>query len=138
MLEDILGYLHNWFPVRGAARSGTFEINGFALQNADFLQRGQYYRVEGSVFNDGLHCRGEEEFESNETFEGTIIPLAIPKAVVAMAEEIEAWAADNPVTDKISESFDGYSYTRASGNGVQAGWQGAFAARLQRWRKVSG
>ena len=36
-----------------------------------------------------------------------------------------------------SESFGGYSYTKATdANGAPIGWQKAFASRLNKWRKL--
>lgn len=134
MLEMLLDELHNWFPVRGAAQAGAFTISGGAL-HADGIAEGQYYRIQGSVFNDGLHQRGAEQL-TDEAFSGVVTPLAVPRAVAALADEIAAWRAANPETDKISESFGGYSYTRAAASdGAQAGWRAAFAAQLSRWRR---
>lgn len=133
MLEAILDYLHNWFPVKGAARSGTFEIASGRLA-VDGLLQGQYYRIQGSVFNDGLHKSGDRL--TDEVFTGRISPLAIPAALIELAGDIEDWCEANPATDKISESFDGYSYSRGnSATGAPGGWQAAFAARLARWRR---
>lgn len=135
MLEAILMYLHNWFPVPGAERSGAFVIASGAL-DFDGLKPGQYYRIRGSVFNDGLHRRGEEQL-TDEEFTGTVAPLAVPRALVEMSVEIKDWCTANPATDKISESFGGYSYSRASSasGGAAGGWQAAFAARLAPWRR---
>lgn len=139
MLEAVLNYLNNWFPVYGAARCGEFEIVSGELC-ADFLCPGQYYRIEGSVFNDGLHRYPCEEIDClmDEAFCGEVIPLAIPRAVIELSGEIAAYREENPDTDKISESFGGYSYTRAGSNeGNSArGWAAVFGPRLRRWRKV--
>lgn len=138
MLETVLNHLHNWFQIKGAARAGTFIIVSGTLP-LDHVLDGQYYRIEGSVFNDGLHRRGDAEDKLvDETFAGRIIPLAIPKAVIKLAEEIKEWDKNNPASDKISESFDGYSYTRGSGadGSASGGWQAAFKARLNQWKKV--
>lgn len=133
MLEAVLNHLHNWFPVKGAARTGTYAVVSGAL-TLDFLQYGQYFRIEGSVFNDGLHAYPCQDL-TDETFTGTVYPLAIPRDVQQLAAEIAAWREQNPETDKVSESFGGYSYTRASGAALP-GWQAAFAARLNRYRRV--
>ena len=133
MLEAMLSYLHNWFPVKGAARSGTHRIVSGRLV-FDGLQYGQYYRIQGSVFNDGLHVW--DETLADETFDGVVTPLAIPASVISLADEVTTWAAANPATDKVSESFGGYSYSRAAGqSGPVGGWQAAFAGRLQQWRR---
>ena len=136
MLETVLNHLHNWFLVKGAARAGTFIIVSGTLK-ADFLKPDQYFKIEGSVFNDGLHQYPPTDM-INETFVGRIIPLAVPKSVVRLAEEIKAWCANNPKSDKVSESFDGYGYERGTdGNGgVSGGWQAAFRRELNAWKKV--
>lgn len=139
-------YLHNWFDLQ--RHSGTFTITGGALTGVNFLLPGQYYRIRGSVFSDGLHRYGEEYAHElqDETFAGEIWALAPPKAVIELADEIAAWVdqygatANSPYT---SESFGGYSYSKATGAANTAGgamlgtWQGAFAARLNAWRKVA-
>jgi hypothetical protein len=140
MLETVLLHLHNWFEVRGAARYGEHRIvsGAFAPENGVMMEDGQYYRIEGSVFNDGLHMMCERDVLRDEVFTGTITPLAIPKKVIELSKEIETWCKENPVTDKVSESFGGYSYTRGSKNGaaMSGGWQAAFSDRLNAWKKV--
>lgn len=137
MLETVLNHLHNWFEIRGAARYGTYSIVSGAVA-LDYMRDGQYYKIEGSVFNDGLHKYGDSTKLVDETFTGFIIPLAVPKAVVTLADEIKVYCEKNPATDKVSESFGGYSYTRGTdGNGrVTGGWQTAFRDRLNLWKKV--
>lgn len=139
MLETVLNHIHNWFPVTGAARAGTFIIVSGTLTLSNVLD-GQYYKIEGSIFNDGLHKYGDTEDKlTDETFAGRIIPLAIPKAVIKLSETIKTWAEQNPVTDKVSESFGGYSYSKG-GAGTQSadigGWQTAFRKELNQWKKV--
>ena len=141
MLETVLLHLNNFFEVRGAARYGVCSIvSGVLETDMDVtLLEGQYYLIEGSVFNDGLHKVCEADCLRDEVFTGTITPLAIPKKVIELSKEIEKWCKDNPVTDKVSESFGGYSYTRGGGrNGETAsgGWQTAFSERLNAWKKV--
>ena len=138
MLETVLNHLHNWFPVKGAARAGTFIIVSGKLSLSHVLD-GQYYRIEGSVFNDGLHKYGDaDDVLKDETFVGRIIPMAVPKQVIKLAEEIKMWCESNPKSDKVSESFDGYSYTRSTdGNGgTSGGWETAFRKDLNAWKKV--
>ena len=142
MLEHVLREAKNWFIVPGGVCSGTYTIQdgGIALP---FLRDGQYFRILGSVFNDGLHRYGPDmECLTDEVFEGTVWALAVPKAVVELAEEIDAWqkkygaVVDSPYT---SESFGGYAYSKAGGAGDGAGsggWQAAFRARLNPYRKL--
>lgn len=118
MLEQILMEIHNWFRVRdnvNGIHPGTYTIEngGIALP---FLRDGQYFRIMGSVFNDGLHRFGPEmEALIDETFDGAIWALAIPKSVVDAAAEAEKWLAKNgAVVNGVysSESFGGYAYTK--------------------------
>lgn len=140
MLEQVLQEIHNWFQVE--IIPGAYRVEEGRLE-LPFLREGQYYRIVGSVFNDGLHQYGQQDSGlKDEQFEGAIWPLAIPKAVASLAEEIAAWqakygeAAASPYT---SESFGGYSYTKAGrGESTSAndGWQAVFRARLNPWRKL--
>ena len=145
MLEQILMEIHNWFRVRDSVNGihpGTYTIENGSIA-LSFLRDGQYFRIMGSVFNDGIYRYGADmESLTDETFEGTIWALAVPKAVVELAGDIEAWqkkygaVIDSPYT---SESFGGYSYTKASGagdSGGSGGWQAAFRARLDPYRKL--
>lgn len=138
MLETILEHLHNWFPARDGVRCGAFRIVSGAPEDVA-IKPGQYYRIKGSIFNDGLHKLGDEtDILTDENFIGEVWALAIPKTVIKLADEIKVWCESNPVSDKISESFDGYSYTRGTdGNGgASGGWQAAFRPRLNAWKKV--
>lgn len=138
MLEAMLTHLHNWFPARNGKHAGAFVIASGVLSPDIGLVSGQYYRIRGSVFNDGLHCAGDGEALTDEEFTGEVWALAIPKAVQELAEEIAAWRESNPETDKTSESFGGYSYSRAqNASGGVGGWQAAFASRLNAWRRPS-
>ena len=137
MLETILSYLHNWFPSK--KQRGAFEIVSGAL-DADFIREGQYYRIIGSVFNDGLHQMGDiDDTLTDEAFDGEVWALAVPKIVVSLAERIRDYREKNPETDKVSESFGGYSYSRGAGadGSASGGWQAAFRSELNRWKKVS-
>ena len=139
MLEQVLMNIRNWFSVDGGIYSGTFTIKdgGIALP---LLANGQYFRICGSVFNDGLHQYPEDDLV-DETFNGTIWALAIPKAVIELAAEIEAWQKKNGEAASgiyQSESFGGYSYSKAtdSANGGAVTWQTAFRSRLNNYRKL--
>lgn len=117
MLEQVLMELHNWFRVRDNVDGiyhGEYTIQDGQI-TLPFLLNGQYFRIMGSVFNDGLHQyqapkspeeepeeplksvsdKPEEEPENpknpdltDETFEGTIWALAVPKAVIDISDEV--------------------------------------------------
>lgn len=139
MLESVLRHLKNWFLVPDGIHHGTFVVEGGSIA-LPFLSDGQYYRVIGSVFNDGLHKYGDGDQMHNETFNGTIWALAVPHEVVAISEEIKEWNNKNAAKVNSpfqSESFENYSYTKASGqNGGVVGWESVFRGRLNPWRKV--
>ena len=139
MLEQILRHLRNWFVVDGGVHFGTFTVEEGGIP-LPFLQDGQYFRIAGSVFNDGVYQYPTVELKP-ERFQGAIWALAIPKEVLEICDEITAWqekngeAAAGPYQ---SESFGGYSYTKAT-DAVTGGaitWQAAFRSRLNQWRKL--
>ena len=139
MLEQVLMHLKNWFLVPGGIHEGTYTIEdgGIALP---FLANDQYFRICGSVFNDGLHQYPASDLKS-ESFDGTVWALAVPQAVIELAAEIEVWQKKNgdaSVSPYQSESFGGYQYSKAtdSASGGAVTWQTAFRSRLNAWRKL--
>lgn len=141
MLEQVLRHLNNWFLVD--THEGTFTVENGSIA-LPFLQTNQYFRICGSVFNDGLHLYPAVDL-TDEIFTGTVWALAIPKAVVTLSIDIAAWEEKNGeavLSPYTSESFGGYSYTKASGGKADTsavtGWQDAFKGRLNDWRKLKG
>lgn len=139
MLTELCQELRNWFVHE--RHDGTYMIEGGEIA-APFLKEGQYFRVIGSVFNDGVHQYGTDVL-IDETFTGSVWALAIPSDVIALADEISKWRGKYESTDSgalspfTSESFAGYSYTK-NGSAVigASGWKGVFASSLNRWRKI--
>lgn len=143
MLTELCQELRNWFDRK--RYNGTFTIEGGEL-TVPFLQEGQYFRIIGSVFNDGVHQYPVTSLH-DETFDGAIWALAVPKEVVDLAAEIEAWqtkyggADSTAMSPYTSESFGGYTYSKSaantsSNNSAGGGWQAAYASRLNKWRKI--
>ena len=54
MLEKILRNLRNFFVVKDGVHEGTYAIESGTF-SVDFLQHGQYFKIHGSVFNDGVY-----------------------------------------------------------------------------------
>ena len=144
MLTELCQELRNWFEI--SKHPGEYRIEGGVI-NAPFLQTGQYYRIVGSVFNDGVFQFGAEDPPlTDESFSGSVWALAIPREVLDLAEKISAWqekyeAADSPALSPFSsESFGGYSYSKGvatSGDGSGgSGWRAVFGAALKNWRKL--
>ena len=137
VLEQVLTHIHNWF--QRDIFPGTYAIQGGSIA-LPFLLEGQYFRICGSVFNDGLHRYSPDmPLLEDEIFSGTVWALAIPQPVVELADEIAVWQEkykdilDSPYT---SESFGGYAYSKASAGDGSGGWQAAFRARLNPYRKL--
>lgn len=134
MLYRICKEIKNFFVHE--KHSGTFSIVDGNL-DADFLKDGQYFMISGSVLNDGVYQHPAQL--TDEEFKGEIFSLAIPKSFLDLVAEIEAYEKSDAgkVSPYTSESFGGYSYSKASGqNGNGITWQGAFASKLNAWRKL--
>lgn len=139
MLEQVLLSLRNWFVAD--KRTGRVRIEGGRLvppAGLD-LKEGQYIRITGSTFNDGLHSWPYNGL-TDEEFVGTVWALAVPQAVVDLADEIAAWQAEHAEeldSPYASESFGGYSYTRVMGaDDRPLTWRDQFKARMDPWRKL--
>ena len=146
MLTQLCQYLRNWF-VRSMI-IGNFIIENGEIKNADGtalpLLRNQYYRIIGSVFNDGVRQYEADALTDEPVFNGAVWLMAVPPEVVELAAEIETWVNNNSQalnSPYASESFGGYSYTMKSGNANSGGnsgfsWQSQFAYKLDPWRKI--
>lgn len=140
MLEQVLDFIHNYFIKE--IHEGSFKIESGSL-TADFLLENQYFKIVGSIFNDGVHKYPASNLVDEE-FKGEVCALAVPPAVIALAKEIEDYQKeygaklDSPYQ---SESFGGYSYSKASGTDSHGNdltsWQSKFSSRLNHWRKIS-
>lgn len=148
LAEEVLSHLHNWF-VRDSfvLTSFSFSEDGVPDGIASRIPNGVFYRVQGSYINDGLHRMGEptDTFQTEDVERAKISILSIPKALLSIIDEIEAWenqygeVAQGPF---FSEEFGGYkyeirgysSYGAASSN--MSGWRLAFNNRLNPWRRM--
>lgn len=139
-LTAVCDYLNNYFEVDGAGETGHFVVENHTIA-CPFLADGQYFRIVGSVFDDGVHKYPVYDLQ-NEAFDGVIYPLAIPDSFLELVTQIEEYMNNpqNAPSPYTSESFAGYSYTKASGgnsnSNVAADWHDVFRKRLNRWRKV--
>lgn len=155
MISEVCHDIKNYFCYERIF--GKFKIEGGVLRFLDAdsavpsnlgLQEGQYFRIANSVFNDGVWKYSSEGIEDlqDETFNGGVWLMKVPRDFLQLVADIEAWqekyggldsAAQSPFS---SESFGGYSYSKASGGGSGTGtavtWKENFASRLNRWRKI--
>lgn len=145
VLTEMCEYLNNYFLEKKI--TGTFTIENGILTVGD-LKEGQYFRIQGSTFNDGVHKYPitNDNKLIDESFNGTIWAMAVPQTVIALVADIKAWQAQYgaPTSAALSpfnsESFSGYSYSKG-GSGSSGGamtWQDAFAGRLNKYRKLRG
>lgn len=150
MLTELCAELKNYFipDYHNADKYihlGTFTIEDGALQGIQFLKDGQYYRIVGSVFGDGVHKYGDAEDQlADETFDGAVWEMRVPPDVLKLAKDIEDWTAANAdalASPYQSESYVAYSRTLKTGasggsaDGGAFGWQQQFANRLKPYRR---
>ena len=142
---EVCQYLKNWFDRNQIKYLGNITISNGALSETYGLKAGQYFRIIGSTLNNDGVYQYPITILTDETFSGAIWGMSLPKAFIALLNDIEAWktkyasvdsAAMSPYT---SESFGGYSYSKSgnvSGSGVSGTWQTAYAARLNIYRRI--
>ena len=148
MLTEICAEIRNYFSLEKDRIYGNFAVVNGAITPPVSLQDGQFYRIIGSVFNDGVHKKGDQLI-NEEQFSGSVWKMRVPIALLDLAEEIAAWQAENGnvqsanMSPYVSESFGGYSYSKGSGNSTGSGagssavtWQTMFAKRLNIYRKI--
>ena len=143
MLTEICDYLNNYFWRLKIV--GEFKIEDGSIEVAQ-LKEGQYFRIVGSLFNDGVHKYPASNLKDEE-FKGSIWSMAVPETVIDLASEIAEWQSkygsvnSESMSPYSSESFGNYSYSKSaggtSGSGSGAGgWQAAYANRLNKWRRL--
>ena len=133
MLDVVCREIRNYFVK--SVHKGSFTVKNGTMQ-LPFLVEGQYFRVEGSVLNDGIYHYPATSLQ-DEAFSGRIVAMAIPPAFLELVDKIKDFEAKNVVSPYTSESWGGYSYTKAKvSNGQAVGWKTAFAKELNVWRKI--
>lgn len=141
MLNEVLNYLYGTMVYRWPVKElygGTFEIKEGSIK-LPFLIEGQYFRIVGSVLNNGVYQYPVYTL-TDEVFNGAIWSLALDPAFLSLVSEIDTWQKENKKAVESpyqSESFGGYSYTIKNGNDGQGlSWKQVFASRLNEWRKI--
>lgn len=152
MLEQVLDYIHNYFV--SDVHVGDFSISSGSI-SLPFLKNGQRFKIIGSDLNDGIYTyvngvarNADGDYDvclADENFYGEIWSMAVPPSVLSLSNEITEWSSkysDAVNSPYQSESFGGYSYTKAqgySGNGAASAlsWKDVFRNRLNAWRKIA-
>ena len=147
-LTELCQDLRNWFDRARYIGSITIGPDGGVYCDgiAVCLAEGQYYRIIGSTFADGVHVYPDAD-NKQESFDGAVWAMAVPPPVLQLVEDIAAWREKYEVADSsamspfFAESFGGYSYSKSVGagtkiSGTTADWKSAFASRLSAYRKL--
>lgn len=141
-IETVLKECNNFFyrtkeVDRFTIADGNIEVIGTYLV-------GQYIRISNSMANDGIY-KIESIVDSkifitgliDETFEGTIYGLAIPKSFINLVTDIETYDSGKTKSNTTSESFNNYSVSYAKDkNGSPLQWQGIFKSELDTFRQM--
>ena len=144
MLTEICAEIRNYFSLDKDKIFGDFAVEDGAVTPSISLEDNQYYRIIGSVFNDGVHKEGDTLIDE-PSFNGAVWKMRVPGAVLDLDEEIAAWQSEHGsiqsanMSPFASESFGGYSYSKSSGASAGSGavtWQSVFAQRLNPYRKI--
>ena len=148
MLSEVCAYLRNYFDKGQPKTYGEITIENGTLSTDCSLKPNQYFRIIDSTFNDGVYKNDSNLQLVNETFNGAVWAMACPPDFISIVGEISEYqtkygAVDSPTMSPFnSESFGGYSYSKQNGGSSDTSkdksgtWQGAFGARLAKWRKI--
>ena len=133
MLYEIMKHIKNFFQCM-KMKEGNIEIKDGTVSSFD-VEDGDYILIEGSKRNDGIYqcpCTLKDE-----TFSGSVSIRGIPQDFLNLASEIETFTVSNETSAITSESFGGYTYSKATNSsGVAADWKDVFRGRLNTWRKI--
>lgn len=136
-LAEVMRACKNWFIE--TSYYTTYEISeGQIVFPFEIKSNYNYYKIQGSAENDGIHSVTETLID--ETFTGTVFLMRVPKEFLLLVNEIEEYQdkyKDSCTSPFQSESFGGYSYTKATNaSGGTFTWKDAFKDRLRMWRKL--
>ena len=141
MLDELLREL-GWYrrPNKyvNQIKVDKFTIEGGNITPSDFLKENDYYRIIGSRFNDGLYQYPNSDL-TDEEFDGAVWVMRVPPALVTLAQQYkeELEKESGKPSAYISESFGGYSYTKATNSkGVPLNWEHLHADELNQWRII--
>lgn len=139
MLYELCSECRNWFTDDSDKHYGVFTISDGTILPSNFIAEGQYFRIIGSLFHDGVYKCGEDVLKGSETFNGSVWAMRVPPPFIKLVADVEVWnekyssVASSPYT---SESYGGYSYSKASESGTVSSWQKCFKDELKKWRKI--
>jgi len=166
-VEALCAETHNYFDTH--REFGIFTIKDGVI-SLPFLEIGQFFRIVGSKWNDGVYIYDgqfivrsktweeltDKTWESikdkswgdlvehdlvDESFRGAIWAMNMPRAFLDLSREISVYCESEMAKPSPyqSESFAGYSYTKATNaSGVaDNSWQNVFKTKIDRFRKMA-
>lgn len=144
MIEQVLRELNDYF-FRSSCNGTNIAADGVTVDDVSAFTVNQYILVNGSRINDGVYkikaiVNADKKLMADglqvESGEFNVYGLAIPKAVLDLATEIEAYIAKNP--DGIAaETLGDYSVTYGGGRGSNDfSWKSVYRSRLAAFRQV--
>lgn len=145
MIGEICAEIKNYFVYKNDIHIGDWVISNGQISPILDLPT-DYIRIVGSRLNDGVHKVSDLNLV-DESFHGGIWIMSPPADFIKLVEEIEGWQEKNGKSDSAamspfqSESFGGYSYSKASGgsssgSSIVPTWQSVYASRLNRYRRI--
>ena len=148
MIGEICAEIKNYFTYANDQHLGDWSISGGQISPLlDFPT--DYIRIVGSRHNDGVHKKNKNGgFDLvDEDYHGAVWIMSPPADFLALVEDITTWQEKNGVADSVnmspftSESFGGYSYSKASGGSASGSssvptWQNTYASQLKRYRRI--
>ena len=149
MIGEICAEIKNYFTYEEDKHIGDFVISNGQISSVVAFPT-NYIRIIGSRLNDGVHKVSDlvEHPLQDETFHGAVWVMSPTADFLALVAEIESWQEknggvnSNAMSPYQSESFGGYSYSKASGGNTADGtssvptWQSTYASRLKHYRRI--
>lgn len=146
MIGEICAEIKNYFVYKNDIHIGDWVISNGQISPILDLPT-DYIRIVGSRLNDGVHKVSDLNLV-DESFHGGIWIMSPPADFISLVKEIEDWQEKNGKSDSAamspfqSESFGGYSYSKASGrsssgSSIVPTWQSVYASWLNRYRRIS-
>lgn len=145
MLTRVCRYLKNWFvkesyPGNITVSDGKVYCNGSEIE----MSEGQHFALVRTRYVYGAYSYGDE-IEDSE-FEGAVWIMDVPQDVLDVVARMTEWETANGGVDSAamspyqSESFGGYSYSKASGSNGKVGSSvfdnAEFASVLRPFKKI--
>ena len=133
--KDDLSYIHH----------GDYTIKDGTVSGTDFLLPKQFFRITGSLLNDGVYRNTPDDLKSleDEIFRGAVWEMAVPKSFIELCGDIQKFndkVNELCLNDKgfASESFGGYSYSlSSSAPAYMQSWEKRIISHLNSYRRLS-